>query len=276
MGDEKQKESLGKIYKHNPLLLASLEVNSSNSRNELNNNDILVFNYILKLCQEQIRQKLFINKGLLNFSIGIEDFAKLFPNNPNWVREIISSLKRLFNTAVTFKNVKIPKCLASPEDEMPNTLFSNELSENDYEEFFEYSCHLISSLSKPKNKKDVVNFSIHPIIAYCAWTKTNYTHISLDKMFVLKSKYAQKIYEFIEYYVGLHKKKNDEIISISIGKKELKNLFKFDDDLPFSTKIQRINRNNILERDMNKIYEDFNIEKRKNELVITLKYPKNL
>lgn len=276
MSDEKQKEtSLGKIYKYNPLLLASIEVEVADSRKELNNNDILVFNYLLKLCQTEIRQKLFISQGLLNFSIEIREFKKLFPDDKDWARSVFASLDRLMKTFVTFKNVRLPKCLTDDEP-APNVLFGEELKDDDFGDFSDHKCGLLTFINRPKNRKDVFKFSFNPVIAYCAWTKTNYTHISLDKMFLLKSKYSQKIYEFIEYYIGLHKKKNDGAISISLGKKELKKLFNLDDKLPFSEKIRKINQKNILERDLSKIYEGLEIVKAKEELIINLEYPKNL
>ena len=265
MENFEKKMELGKVYKYNPLILASMTIKEQ-GRNDLNNVDILVFNFILQQYQKQIRQKLFVETNHLSFTMDFDDFKHLFPENPNWVRATLRSLRRIRRAEVEFQKIKVPKGIIEN-----NTLFSNTLNQDDFETLNFHVCSLLSSISGFEKREEKVSFIFDPVIAFCAWTKKNYTHISLETIKELKSKYSQKLYEFIEYYLSINKKKDSrEIIEISLTDKNIQEIFAPKEKSSFSLILKKINQENILVKDLSQVYENFEFQKGKKEVIIKL------
>lgn len=263
--------NIGKVYKANVLIKADFtktkELAKKNVRADLTLSDAKVFNLILQKFQKKIRELASVNPLNLNVEIHISDFKGFF-SDKNWKNSVKTSIERIISTSAVLKNIKIPKAIQTGGD----ICFNKNMSEEDFIGLKWHAAPLIIGASEYDNNPDIIKFRFDPLIAYYAWIKKEYTHISLDKIKHMKSKYSQRLYEFLEYYIGINRLRDHPSIKIELNTKQFQEIMHIPDKKTApSTLIQKVNRNNILMEDMQNIYPEFTLKNIDGYIEITFK-----
>ena len=134
---------------------------------------------------------------------------------------------------------------------MKTIIFATDESEV-FEKYDFFTTSLFRSISKKANE-DRYTFEIDFRIAYCLLQKINYTKINYKKLQLCKSKYSQKLYEYIEWYMGINYK-SFRPAKINIKKEEFQKIFEVSKPEALSTTLQKINQSNALVNDLRSLY----------------------
>lgn len=186
-----------KLYKYNPLIQSKVRMA------QLSAYDYAIWNFLFKALQNHIRQKLFFPFSSCEITLKLDELkAFLYKDSvpPHWLREVRKSLKRMNSIQIELEGFELPKI----KDKLHNDIFFNEDTPTEKYDFL--ILNLINDAAIIGKKELRCGFSKY--FVFFAWYKKNYTHIDL-KGYLLKSKYSQRLYEYIELVKSVAKSRNE-------------------------------------------------------------------
>lgn len=251
-----------KIYKYNPLIKGKIV-------GKLTDFDFLLSEILLRVAQKEMRQSLYCSFVDHNFNISLTDLKKiLYGENripDNWKKEIENSLTRLRALTIQLKNYEVPdeEYLTQESNIMDNQQNVKITKKVDYAAF--------GLCEEPEIKDNVLYWRFSKYIVFWAWYKKDYTHIDVAKVRTLKSKYAQRIYEYIEYYISLNFARGNPTNLILLNKSEFEDIVSLKQD-SVSVLFQKIHLATTTLPELQKIYPNITITspKRSNTIEINL------
>lgn len=248
-----------KIYKYNPLIKGRII-------GQLTENDFLLNEIFLRLAQKEMRQQLFCPFQPLNFHIHMPELKKMLYEKDKvplrWRRDIKNSLTRLRNLTIEIKNYEIPDETFLEEEDY--ILSSNKEIKT---QKIEYAC--FGLVEEPEIIDDVLYWRYSKYMVFWAWYKKNYTHLNIYDIRKMNSKYAQRLYEYIEYYKNLNAKRNNIADTITLGRQEFESIINLS-NTSVGVLFQKIHLNLTL-RELRKIYPNIEISSPPRSNIIEIK-----
>lgn len=191
-------ERVIKLYKYNPLIQSKFVKIA-----QLSSYDYAIWNFLFKALQNDIRQKLFVSFSSCEIKVNLNDLKTFLYKDSvpkNWLGEVRKSLKRMNNIQIELENFELPKI----DDNLDDYIFFDKNTTIEKYDFL--LLNLINDSAIVGKKELRCGFSKY--FVFFAWYKKNYTHIDL-KGYLLKSKYSQRLYEYVELVKSVSKSRND-------------------------------------------------------------------
>lgn len=263
--DEERKELL-KIYKENALIKGYAEKRALS----LTALDFKLFNLICKFVQDEVRvwgknsderAKTTPPKKHMGLEINQNVIAELLELNKdkynNWKRDIEKSLTRLSNESFILRNY-IDRDLGHLEFYKVNLIAFPKLKKID-----------------DTGKNDILSVFVPDVIVLSCWRQQKYTPLVLNNINKLNSKYALRLYEYIEMIKNYKQNKGEnEVKYLDISFEELRFIFNKPKAKYISMLFQNVRFDEIVMPELNKIlncdYEIFAKDKK-----ITLNFTKS-
>lgn len=250
-----------KIYKYNPLIKGRII-------GKLTDFDFLLNETLLKIAQKEMRQSLYCEFQACNFHIHMSQLKEMLYESKapmTWRRDVKNSLTRLRELTIELRNYEVPdeNFLKQENNIMSNNYDIKTTRKIEYTAF--------GLCEEPEIKDNMLFWRYSKYLVFWAWYKKDYTHLSLPNIRKLKSKYAQRIYEYIEYYTSLNKTRGNITTQIMLDKGDFEEIINIKDS-SVAVLFQKIHLDEYVLDELRKIYPKIQINspKRSNIIKITL------
>ena len=247
-----------KIYKYNPLIKGRII-------GKLTDFDFLLLEILLRVAQKEMRQVFFCMFLDHNFHIFMPELKRLLYGENKapltWRLDVKRSLTRLRALTIVLNDYEVPDekyLIGSKFMDNPDSVVLKNI------EFAAFGL-----CEEPEISNNTLYWKFSKYIVFWAWYKKNYTHLDIAKIRTLKSKYAQKIYEYIEYYVSINRAKGNNTESISLNKSEFENIISLTHS-SVAVLFQKMHLEKAVLPELRKIYPDITISSPKRSNVIKI------
>lgn len=243
-----------KIYKENALIFGT----DAKSSITLEAVDLHLFNLIYKITQDKVRQCKEPPKKHLTISIEQKIIVDYLwgtnTKNHNWKKYIEKSLLRLSNYKRILRDYIHPDL--------------------GHIKFFEMSLIALPKITKNNKDKsgrnDFIECVVPDLIVNSAWRKIKYTHLDLDKITLLKSKFSISLFEYISAIKQYKNSKNDFINELDISLAELQLIFSKQNVSSLSRLLQVTKFKSVVIPELQKLYPNLEYETFSKDKKITL------
>lgn len=253
-----------KIYKYNPLIKGKIVGN-------LTDFDFLLYEILFKKLQEEIRNILYFEYNDITLNIYMPELKKLLYDGEKspltWRRDVKNSLERLRNLTIRLDNYELPNEEYLKQED--NIMTVNNKNKVVTTKKIEYAVFGLCEV--PEILDNVLYWKFSKYICFWAWYKKNYTHIKLADLRELKSKYAQRLYEYISLCSSIALSRKEQTRYISINKDDFENIIGIENS-SVSVLFQKIHLDSVVLPELRKVYPKIEIKspKRTNAIEIDL------
>nr|CRY93815.1 hypothetical protein [uncultured prokaryote] len=249
-----------KIYKYNPLIKGKIV-------GKLTDFDFLLQEILLRLVQQEIRQYLYCEFTAHNFHVPLDVLKKLLYGEnkapKDWLRDVKESLEKLRALTIVLKNYEVPEenFLLQEQNIME---MNKELKTTKKVDFAAFGL-----CEEPEIRENILYWRFNKYMVFWAWYKKDYTHLGIEKIRTLKSKYSQRIYEYIEYYRSLNDVRGNKTKLITLNKWEFEDIISLKND-SVAVLFQKIHLETTTLPELKKIYPNIEIKSPKRSNVIEI------
>lgn len=250
-----------KIYKYNPLIRGRII-------GRLTDFDFLLMEILLRIAQKEMRQSLYCMFNPHRFNIYMPELKKLIYGENKapitWRLDVKRSLTRLRALTIELNNYEVPdEAYLAQENKLMDDPKNVKISKK--VEFAAFGL-----CEEPKIANNTLYWGFSEFIVFWAWYKKNYTHLDVSQVRKLKSKYAQRIYEYIEYYVSINKSRGNNTDIITLNRSDFESIVNIEND-SVAVLFQKIRLGDFVVPELKKIYPNIEITSPKRSNVINIK-----
>ena len=232
--DRELTDKVIKLYKYNPLIQSKVRIA------QLSAYDYAIWNFLFKALQNHIRQKLFVSFSSCEVVVNIDELKTFLYKDSaplHWLREVRKSLKRMNDIQIELESFELPQI----KDKLNDDIFFDK--DTPIEKYDFLLLNLINDVAIVGKKELRCSFSKY--FVFFAWYKKNYTHIDL-RGYLLKSKYSQRIYEYIELVKSVNFSRNEDYTGFGIDKNTLEDIVGIEDS-SVAVIFQKIRIDNVVQ-----------------------------
>ena len=239
-----------KIYKYNPLIRGKII-------GKLTNYDFFLYEVLFRELQREVRQQCYFEFLNITLHIHMPRLKELLYQNgdkvpKNWRDDVKQSLTRLRALTIELQNYEVPDESYLKEESNILTITSDVklLRKIEYASF--------GMLENPEIIDNTLYWTFSKYMYFWAWYKKNYTHLDLSALYLLNSKYAQRMYEYLTLCQSINKAHNNEFDTISINKEDFENIIGIKNS-SVAVLFQKIHLNSVVLPELRKIYPNIEI-----------------